>query len=238
MTIVKLHRRVHEATVPIISAKPSFNPLWPIKGQMHPNICPAIRNANIKGFLISGLHDIQFYGPNSFDVWINSDSANRVAVVPGIIGSYDSNILFAKVDTGFSVDNLPVEWLSLPVLNIEFSLNLIVPGVIYPKGYSGPLFVAVAARTQVRIPSGYPLAQLVTIDNQEVEVEISETISFSSNDCKFQGLLHPGWRNVERHGKLVKASQCLQLFHEYPENELANLLTDSNISDLSGSSRS
>ena len=172
------------------------------------------------------LHDLTFDGPDSFDVRLGPGGADDVLVVPGIIGSPDSTILFAKVDTGLSVDDLPIEWLSLPVLNLEFSLDLIVPGVIYPKGYCGPLFVAVAARSQVRVPAGYPLTQLVAIGDQEVELELSKTLSSSRRDRNFQGLLRPGWRDVERHGKVVKARRCLELFMELPEDRLGRMLQD------------
>ena len=226
MAVVKLLRRIHEAPMPVVAARPVGEPLWPLYGQMHPNVCPSIRNANVLGLLISALHELTFDGPDSFDVRLGPSGADDVLVVPGVIGSPDSTILFAKVDTGLSVDDLPVEWLSLPVLNLEFSLNLIVPGVIYPKGYCGPLFVAVAARTQVRVPAGYPLSQLVTIDGQEVELELSETLSSSRRDHNFQGLLRPGWRDVELHGKVVKARRCLELFMEHPEGGLARSLQD------------
>lgn len=223
MAIVKLLRRIHEAPIPVMSTRHVIEPIWPLEGKMHPNVCPSIRNANMLGLLIPALHELTFDGPDSFDVRLGLAGADDVFVVPGVIGSPDSTILFAKVDTGLSVDDLPVEWLSLPVLNLEFSLNLIVPGVIYPKGYCGPLFVAVAARTQVRVPAGYPLTQLVAIDGQEVEVEVSESLSFSRQDSKFQGLLRPGWRDAECHIKVVKARRCLELFMENPEGRLASL---------------
>ena len=155
---------------------------------------------------------------------IGPGGANDVLVVPGVIGSPDSTILFAKVDTGFSVDDLPVEWLSLPVMNLEFSLNLIMPGVIFPKGYCGPIFVAVAARTPVFVAAGYPLTQLVAIDGQEVDLELIDTLSSSRRDSNFQGLLRPGWRDVERAGKVVKARRCLDLFMQHPDGEILRAL--------------
>jgi hypothetical protein len=226
MAVIKLLRRVQEASLPFIAAKPFGKPLWPIKGLMHPNLCPAIRDANARGLLMSALHDLSFEGPDSFEVSLGCCEGDEVLVVPGVIGSPDSTILFAKVDTGLSVDDLPIEWLALPLVNLEFSLNLIVPGVIYPKGYSGPLFVAVASRSKIRVPAGYPLSQLVAIDGQEVELELSENLSSSRRDKNFQGLLCPGWCVVEQHGKRVSARQCLELFRQYSEIELANLLRE------------
>ena len=210
--------------MPILAAKPLCEPLWPLTGQMHPNRCPAIRAANLSGFLLHALHELIFDGPDSFDVKMGIGDVNQVLIVPGIIGSPDSTILFAKVDTGLSVDDLPVELVSLPVLNLEFSLNLIVPSVIYPKGYCGPLFVALAARTHLRIPIGYPLTQLIAIDGQSVEIGISENISSSRRDHEFQGLLETSWQDVERHGKSIKARQCLDLFIKNTEDTIAKLL--------------
>ena len=149
---------------------------------------------------MSALHHINFDGPDSFDVRLGLMGANEVLVVPGIIGSPDSTILFAKVDTGFSVDDLPLEWLSLPVLNLEFSLNLIVPGVIYPKGYCGPLFVAVAARTPSTSPLGHPLTQLVAIDGKNRPLKSVNSLLAQTTDKNFQGLLCVGWRDVEQTG--------------------------------------
>lgn len=220
MAVVQLLRRVHEAGMPVAAAGAGQEPLWPLQGQMHPNLCPAIRDANVRGLLLTALHDINFDGPDSFDVRVGPIGTNEVMIVPGIIGSPDSSILFAKVDTGFSVDDLPVEWLSLPVLNLEFSLDLIVPGVIYPKGYCGPLFVAVAARTQVRIPAGYPITQLIAIGGLDPALEISGTLRCSRIDEDFQGLLRPGWRDVERTGRALKARQCLDLFMRLPTEEV------------------
>jgi hypothetical protein len=152
MAVVQLLRRVHEARMPVAAADAVQAPLWPLRGRMHPNLCPAIRDANVRGRLLTALHDIDFDGPDNFDVRVGPMGTNEVMVIPGVIGSPESTILFAKVDTGFSVDDLSVEWLSLPVLNLEFSLDLIVPGVIYPKGCCGPLFVAVAAARRSASP--------------------------------------------------------------------------------------
>jgi hypothetical protein len=224
MAVVQLLRRVHEARMPVAAADAVQAPLWPLQGRMHPNLCPAIRDANVRGLLLCASHDLNFDGPDSFDVRVGLMGDDEVLVVPGVIGSPDSTILFAKVDTGFSVDDLPVEWLSLPVLNLEFSLDLIVPGVIYPKGYCGPLFVAVAARTQVRIPAGYPLTQLIAIDGREPALEISGTLRRSRADADFQGLLRPGWRDVERVGQTLKARRCLDLFMRQPQEEVLRSL--------------
>jgi hypothetical protein len=179
---------------------------------MHPNLCPAIRDANVRGLLLTALHDLDFDGPDGFEVRVGSVGGDEILVVPGVIGSPDSEILFAKVDTGFSVDDLPIEWLSTPVLNLEFSLDLIVPGVVYPKGYCGPLFVAVAARKKVRIPAGYPLTQLIAVDGGEPALEVGGRLRRSRADEDFQGLLRPGWREVERTGRPLKARRCLDLF--------------------------
>jgi hypothetical protein len=110
------------------------------------------------------------------------------------------------------------------VLNLEFSLELIIPGIIYPVGYCGPLFIAVAARTEVRIPAGYPLTQLVAMNGQKFEVELTETLSYSRNDHRFEGLLRPGWDIWKRKGKTVKAHEFLELLRDYSEDELGRVL--------------
>ena len=101
MVVVRLLRRVDQARAPVAAAHALHKPLWPLKGQMRPNLCPAIRDANVKGVLMSALHDISFDGLDSFDVRLGTTELNEVLVVPGVIGSPDSTILFAKVDTGF-----------------------------------------------------------------------------------------------------------------------------------------
>ncbi|WP_145051785.1 hypothetical protein [Lignipirellula cremea] len=191
---------------------------------MHPNICPAIKKANMKGVLLSALHDIKFDGPESFDVRLGSTGQNTVLVVPGVIGSPNSTVLFAKLDTGFSVDELPVEILSLPILDLEFSMNLIVPGVIYPKGYCGPLFIAVAARKAMCVQAGYPLTQLVALNHQDLEITVSPHLATSSHDQRFEGLLHPGWQDILKHGCVVTARRCLELFEQYTEELISKTL--------------
>jgi len=191
---------------------------------MHPNICPAIRNANMKGVLMSALHDIDFDELGGFDVRLGSNGDKAVLVVPGIIGSLNSDVLFAKVDTGFSVDDLPIQMLSIPVLDLEFSLNLIVPGVIYPQGYSGPLFIAVASRVPIRIPASYPLTQLIALNERESEIVVNDRFELSKKDQLFEGLLCPGWPQIQQHGRVVNARRCLELFREFSEETLSRTL--------------
>jgi len=224
MVEIQLLRRIDEAISPVNGKELNSKPLWPISGKMHPNVCPAIKEANNKGLFLSSTYEIEFDGPSNFNVLLGLNNQREVFVLPGIIGSPDSTILFAKVDTGFSVENLPVDLLSTPVLDIEFSLNLIVPGVMYPKGYSGPIFIAVASRTKTSVPVGYPLAQFIVLSEEVAYISISEGLEKSSQDKRFEGLLQPGWQSFRENGLLVKANECLELFRLYPEGVLSTML--------------
>jgi hypothetical protein len=224
MEHVTLLRRVEEACPPTPATALHTRPLWPIDGQMHPNNCPAIRDANRLGLMLGALHDVALDGPDDFDVRVGMNASGSLLVTPGVIGSPDSSILFAKIDTGLSVDDLPFDWLALPVLNLEHSKGLIVPSVLYPKGYCGPLFIAVAARHKVTVGAGYPLTQLVPLDGREVSFQLSATLGASKRDDAFEGLLTPGWKEILRTGKNTKARRCLQVFMQYPEAEVIQAL--------------
>jgi hypothetical protein len=224
LSIIMLCRRIYEAQKPFPAGSSTLKPLWPLNGKVHPNACPAIKDANMKGVLLSSPMELSFDGPDTFDVHLCHGAEPEILVYPGVIGTPESRIRFAKVDTGLSVNGLPFECLSLPVLNLEFSLELIIPGIIYPVGYCGPLFIAVAARTEVRIPAGYPLTQLVAMNGQKFEVELTETLSYSRNDHRFEGLLRPGWDIWKRKGKTVKAHEFLELLRDYSEDELGRVL--------------
>jgi hypothetical protein len=191
---------------------------------MHPNNCPAIRDANRLGLTLGALHELAFDGPDDFDVRVGVNASGSLLVTPGVIGSPDSSILFAKIDTGLSVDDLPCDWLSLPVLNLEYSIGLITPSILYPKGYCGPLFIAVAARHKAMVSAGYPLTQLVPLDGREIGFELSATLATSKRDAVFEGLLAPGWQEILKNGKYTKARRCLQVFMQYPEPEVMQAL--------------
>ena len=225
--IFEFVRRVSEAICPRRLAEIDVAPLWPLSGCIRPNLCPAVVRANRLGVLLSALHDLRFFGPRDFEVDLIARSGRRLLVVPAVMGSPDASMLFAKIDTGLSLSAAPNAFLVGPVKDLDFSRELEVPVTLYPAGFEGPLILAAAARRSVEIPAGYPLAQMVPLRDEDLELVVPSDLGSVAADQEFEGLFAPGWRDCEAPRKRLFASQWLDLMMSRTESEVWDTLVRS-----------
>jgi hypothetical protein len=215
--------RIPEARPPELAKGSILAPLWPVQGKIRPNACPAIRSANHLGVLFFTHHSLSFEGPRDFFLDIIALADQTFLTVPGVMGSYDSTVLFAKVDVGISVLDLPCPFLCTPTLDIEASSGFIVPSVLYPKGFTGPIFIPVASRSPCAIGIGYPLAQLIPLSEaQDLELKAENGPRSTVADDQFEGLLLSGWSDPANQKRHIRASKFLDLATTYEETELWN----------------
>ena len=213
--------RIPEARRPELATRPIVAPLWPVRGRIRPNECPAIRSANQLGVLLFTHHPLIFEGPKDFFLDIAALADKSFLCVPGVVGSLDSTLLFAKVDIGISVVDLPCPFLCTPVLDLDASYGLIVPSVHYPQGFTGPLFVPVAARSECELASGFPVAQLIALSAvSDLALQALDNTLLAGDGSRFEGLLLPGWNNPDYPRKRIRASRFLELTATYTETEL------------------
>ena len=213
--------RIPEALRPEPAGRPMLDPLWPVRGKIRPNGCPAIRSANQLGILLFTHHRLTFEGPRDFSLEIIAMEDQTLLCVPGVVGSLDSSLLFAKVDVGISVLKLPGPFLCTSVLDLDASYGLIVPSVLYPKGFTGPLLVPVASRAECKLESGFPVAQFIPLSAaSELTIRDLGNSPLAGEDDSFEGLLLPGWNSPDCQRRQIRASGFLELAAAYTETEL------------------
>lgn len=213
--------RIPEARPPQLAKGSILAPLWPVHGKIRPNACPAIRGANHLGILFFTHHPLSFEGPRDFFIDIIALTDQTFLSVPGIMGSLDSTVLFAKVDVGISVLDLPCPFLCTPALDIEASSGFIVPSVLYPKGFTGPIFIPVASRSPCEIAIGYPLAQFIPLSEaQDLELKAEKGPPSTGAGDQFEGLLLSDWNDPANQKRHIRASKFLHLATTYEETEL------------------
>jgi len=219
--------RYPEAQKPDLATHPILHPLWPTYGKIRPNACPAIKSANRLGVLLFTHHPLSLQGPRDFSVELIALADQTLLSIPGIMGSLDSTVLFAKVDVGISVWNLPCAFLCTSALDIEASQGLIMPSVLYSKGFTGPLFVPVAAHSPCEIGSGYPLAQLIPLsETPDLVLKPVAASLYPGDGGQFEGLLCSGWSNPNHPRRSTHARKLLELLAVYTEAEVWRSLNE------------
>lgn len=158
-----------------------------LKG-LRPELCPAVKDFHSSGFLIYSPFDIEIQSKFSFDVAVYTDTDKQKLLVPGIIGTPNSPRFYARVDTGFSLINSECEIISIPNLRCDaVRQTLIIPPVIYPAGYTGPILIAVSADQPFQIDTALPLIHLIPMSREISSVKVEDT---NVRHTSFEGLIY------------------------------------------------
>lgn len=181
MSIIVLYKRYHRASI-----KQSIQQI--IKesesGKITPSKCPAIRQAYNLGCYVNS--------PRQYDFNNGIFNIKRYKIKdtylldPGVIGDPSSKNLFARIDTGYSFQNLDIDVLATPILAPLINDDFQIPPVVYPKGYTGPILAPISSRKNISIKEFQPILHLIPLSlNHRFEVvntEISHT--------NFEGLIY------------------------------------------------
>lgn len=158
-----------------------------LKG-LRPELCPAVKDFHSSGFLIYSPFEIKIQSKFSFNVAVYTNIDEQKLLVPGIIGTPGSPRFYARVDTGFSLLNSECEILSIPnLLCDEVRQTLIIPPVIYPAGYTGPILIAVSADQPFQIDTTLPLLHLIPLSREISSVKVEDT---DVRHTSFEGLIY------------------------------------------------
>jgi len=157
------------------------------KSKVTPSRCPAINKAYNRGIFILNPKDY-YFKEKYFIVNEYSSLSGKKILDPGIIGTPDSNHIYARIDLGFSFENIPCDILATPILASYFNNNFEIPAVIYNKGYSGPILAPVSCEFDKILFKGTPILQL----NPLVEEFSFKVIIKNIDHVGFEGLFNFG----------------------------------------------
>lgn len=170
-----------------------------------PANCPAIRAATRLGIEILSPIEVKFDNSKSFNVTRAWTQENELILIPGIIGDPRSRRTYARIDSGFSILDSNVPFLTtLPTSLVDHPLGYAQPNVLYEVGYSGPLLVPLSATLPATISFGDPICQLLPLVEEKVDVVVDEDSTLTLIHPEFEGLLNRDWPNGVRFGRTVK----------------------------------
>ena len=190
MLELKLIKRFDRAVMEN-SGKFYRNLLKGVKG-MRPALCPAIRSFQSLGWRVSPPVNVIFRSERSFDVDRYSDEDGKKFLVPGVIGDKESERLYARIDSGFSLVDLSVPMLAIKCQEEgDYYRGFEVAPVIYPKGYTGPILMAVSANGRFELIRSEYILHLIPMTSEEVDVVVDE--DFEHLEPQFEGLFKNSW---------------------------------------------
>jgi hypothetical protein len=165
-----------------------------IKG-IKPELCPAIRDFQSLGWGVSPPVNVVFRNERSFDVEKYSDEEGNKFLVPGVIGDKVSKRLYARIDTGFSMINLPVPILALKCQNQhEHFRKFEIAPVVYPRGYSGPVLIAASANEPCLLRENEYVLQMIPMIFDESSLVIRDDSKYLEKG--FEGLFKDHWDRI------------------------------------------
>ena len=155
------------------------------KSKIAPSRCPAINKAYNRGVFILSPKDY-YFKKNYFVVNEYKSLLGHKILDPGIIGTPDSNHIYARIDLGFSFENIPCDILATPILASYFNNQFEIPAVIYNKGYTGPILAPISCELNKKLIKGTPILQL----NPLVEEFSFKIINKFIDHAGFEGLFN------------------------------------------------
>jgi hypothetical protein len=159
-----------------------------------PGRCPAIQQASRLGVEIISPIDLQFHNAQSFEVSEFLDPEGRRLLVPGLIGDPEAKRNYARIDSGFSIEDNQIPFLTvLPTSLADDVSGYSQPTVYYGVGYSGPILIALSSTLPAVISSGVPISHLVPLSDEPVSVVVLNEDTLGVGHPEFEGLLPWEW---------------------------------------------
>lgn len=179
-----------------------------IKG-IRPEFCPAIREFHSIGFVIGSPIAVKFENKRKFFLEKSWDSKQNIFLSPGVIGEQNSDRLYARVDSGLSFINLELPIIAIKNQNaIEYLENIIIPPVLYPAGYSGPILIPISANNNVQINKNDGLLSLIPLST-DINMDY-EIISSDIKHDKFEGLYYRNWQDTYINPEIITSENIFK----------------------------
>lgn len=153
-------------------------------GKITPSKCPAIRQAYNLGCYVNS--------PRQYDFNNGIFNIKRYKIMdtflldPGVIGDPSSKNLFARIDTGYSFQNLVIDVLATPILAPLINNDFQIPPVVYPKGYTGPILAPISSLKSITIDECQPILHLIPLS---IDYKF-EVINLEIIHSNFEGLIY------------------------------------------------
>ena len=181
MLKVKLYKRYKNASLNLnLDARIKKNEI----GKITPSKCPAIKQAYRLGCYINSPSKYLFQ--NGVFKVKRYKIGEKQLLDPGVIGDPTANEIFARIDSGYSFKNLEVEILATPILAPHINENIIIPPVVYPVGYTGPILIPLGSKHSIIIEADQPILQLIPLSmNCSFEEQYEELIHDSFEGLKY-----------------------------------------------------
>ncbi len=174
---------------------------------IRPELCPAIRAFDRLGIYIGTPYGVNFHGNHNFDVEIYKNALGANLLCPGVIGSPQSDMLYARIDSGLSVVDLRSPLVAISIQNsIHGNSCLRIPPAVYPVSYTGPILIPVGANSAIHVPRGEFLIHLFALSSDGGEFRI---VPSSIAHDKFEGLLTREWENSRNDYQASNAVQIM-----------------------------
>lgn len=201
MTSINLIKRYKNSIV-----TPAFelfrSKLIGVKG-IRPELCPAIRDFHSVGWKIASPINIKFYNSRNFLVNSHFNDAGEKILVPGVIGDLQSKRLYARVDTGFSLKNIPFPLLAIKCQSeSEYYDKFELAPVIYPKSYTGPILMAISANEEIELQKNEFILHVIPLNENNVVLTIEE--DYDLVESNFEGLFINDWE--KKYSKLFSST--------------------------------
>jgi hypothetical protein len=165
---------------------------------IRPELCPSIRDYHSTGWMISTPVNVHFQGEREFKVNKYIDENKKKFLVPGVIGDRDSKKLYARIDTGFSLENLSVPMMALKCqYENDFFGNFEIAPVVYPKQYTGPILIAAYGKNCFELAADQFILHLMPLSETVMTHRIED--NFMHPEVRFEGLLRDGWEGKCTH---------------------------------------
>lgn len=172
------------------------------KGKITPSRCPAIRQAyNLGCYILSPKQ--YYFNQDSFTVR-RFKLNNKILLDPGVIGDPESNCYYARIDTGYSFVDLEIDVLATTILTPFINNDYLIPPVVYPKSYTGPIIAPVSSLKKHKLDLGQPLLQLIPLGQNHTFEEIAKEITHDS----FEGLFYD---SILENLKFIDELNCLEI---------------------------
>jgi hypothetical protein len=138
--------------------------------------------------------DLRFESAINFQILDCRTQDGDQLLIPGVIGGPDSERNYARIDSGFSIENLQVPFITtLTTSLVDDSSGFCQPTVYYEVGYSGPLLIPLSSTLQSEISTGMPISHLIPLSVDDVLISIIEKPDPMPCHSDFEGLLGHDW---------------------------------------------
>ena len=167
-----------------------------------PQLCPAIRDFHSTGLRIYSPVEINFRSKRDFDVDFYRGEGDDYFLVPGVIGDKRSQRLYARVDTGYSIQTESTPFLAIKCQDEDdFYSNFEVAPVIYQAGYSGPILIAVSSTQEFKLSSTKPILHLLPLNPTRTNFDLIEDYNYK--EPKFEGIFSNNWELKHEFSKKI-----------------------------------